>query len=467
MTENWLTVKGFKFFVPILNPLTVNQFSVNNSYDFSNKLQNLNINGESFMVSYDVESLFTNIPVHQTIDIITNTMFTNASNVQGLNRDQFKQLLELAVLNTYFIFNDKFYLQHEGVGMGLPLGPTLANAFMCHFESLWLESCPVDFKPKFYQRYVDDCSDIFDNRAQAEKFLEYLNSQHPNIRFTIEHENANKLAFLDILIERSNFKFITSVYRKPTFTGLGISFFSFMPFNFKVSAVKSLIFRAYHISSNYFKFHQELIFLKNFFSNNGFPNHLIDTVTKKLLNKELDSAKSNQIQTVPKQEIYFKFLYFGVQSDRLKTELLALFEKYFPYIKPNIVLVNDYKVRNIFKYKDRIPKCCMSSVVYKFCCASCGASYVGSTQKSLYCRAQQHVGRSYRTNSPLSSPVESSIRNHCHNICKVNFSIDNFEVIDKESSGFKLRLLESIHIHKNKPQLNNMMSATPLYILNN
>ena len=62
---------------------------------------------------------------------------------------------------------------------------------------------------------------------------------------------------------------------------------------------------------------------------------------------------------------------------------------------------------------------------------------------------------------------DRSIRDHCHNVCKVNFSIDNFEVIDKGSSDSKLRLLESIHIYKIKPQLNNMMSASPLYIVNN
>ena len=454
-----------KFFVPILNPLTRNQYSVLNSYDFSAKLQNLSFNN-CYIVSYDVESLFTNIPVHQTIDIIVDKLFHNQTKFHEFDRNQFKHLLELAVLNSYFIFDEKLYLQHEGVGMGLPLGPTLANAFMSHFETIWLNNCPLSFKPKLYQRYVDDCFAVFDNRNQAESFLKYLNSQHPNIKFTIEHEKDNKLSFLDILIEKSNCKFMTSVYRKPTFTGLGISFFSFIPFNFKISAVKSLIFRAYHVSSTFFKFHEELTFLKQFFVNNGFPMYIIDNVTKTILNKEFSSTSSNTT-IVPKLDIYFKFMYFGVQSDRLKTELISLFDKYYPYIKPNIILVNNNRIKDIFRFKDRIPKCCMSSVVYKFSCASCGASYLGSTQKSLYCRVQQHAGKSFRTGLPLSKPVESSIREHCHNVCKINFSIDDFNVIDRESSEFKLRLLESVHIHKQKPELNNMMSASPLHIVNN
>ena len=71
------------------------------------------------------------------------------------------------------------------------------------------------------------------------------------------------------------------------------------------------------------------------------------------------------------------------------------------------------------------------------------------------------------TNSYFSSPVESWIRDHCNNVCKVDFSIDDFEIIDREISDYKLRLLESVNIYKNKLKLNNMMSAAPLHIVNN
>ena len=69
----------------------------------------------------------------------------------------FKRLLELATLENYFLFDSIIYNQVDGVAMGSPLGPTLANAFMCHMERKWLQECPVDFKPVFYRRYVDDC----------------------------------------------------------------------------------------------------------------------------------------------------------------------------------------------------------------------------------------------------------------------------------------------------------------------
>ena len=68
----------------------------------------------------------------------------------GLSKIEFKELLSLATKNSYFIFNRQLYKQVDGVAMGSPLGPTLANAFLVHFE----KNCPSDFKPHYYQQYV-------------------------------------------------------------------------------------------------------------------------------------------------------------------------------------------------------------------------------------------------------------------------------------------------------------------------
>ena len=55
-----------------------------------------------------------------------------------------------------FVFDEKFYEQRDGVAMGSPLGTTLANIFMCHFENIWLENCPAHFKSTAYRRFVED-----------------------------------------------------------------------------------------------------------------------------------------------------------------------------------------------------------------------------------------------------------------------------------------------------------------------
>ena len=57
---------------------------------------------------------------------------------------------------SYFIFNNILYKQIDGVAMGSPLGPSLANAFLAHHEENWLESCSLGHRPSCYPRYVDD-----------------------------------------------------------------------------------------------------------------------------------------------------------------------------------------------------------------------------------------------------------------------------------------------------------------------
>ena len=125
--------------------------------------------------------------------------------------------------------------------MGSPLGPVLANIFMCHLEETLFAQCSPTFRPAYYRRYVDDTFILFRTKVAAEQFLEFANSLHPNIQFTIEHETNNCLSFLDVLITRSEQHFSTSVYRKKTYTGLGSNFYSSCFHNFKTNSIHTLL----------------------------------------------------------------------------------------------------------------------------------------------------------------------------------------------------------------------------------
>ena len=189
------------------------------------------------MASFDIESLFTNIPLQETISICIDQLFTNTDLIFNLTRDIFQQLLTHAVRNTFFIFNGTLYEQTEGLGMGLPLGPTFANIFMGYWERIWLRDCPLVFKPIFYRRYIDDTFLLFKDKSHVTQFLNYLNSKHCSIKFTHECESNKEINFLDITVTRHDNSFQCSIYRKPTFTGLGTSFFSFTPLRFKITSI--------------------------------------------------------------------------------------------------------------------------------------------------------------------------------------------------------------------------------------
>ena len=131
--------------------------------------------------------------------------------------------------------------------MGSPLGPTLDNVFMCYFENIWLKNFPVHFKPIVYRRFVDDTFLLFRTKYHVKKFKNYLNKQHKNIKFTLEIEENGSLSFLDIPITRENNKLVTSVYRKPTVSGVFTKFESFIPEMHRRGLIETLLQRIFRL----------------------------------------------------------------------------------------------------------------------------------------------------------------------------------------------------------------------------
>ena len=84
---------------------------------------------------------------------------------------------------------------------------------MGHFESVWIERY-TKARPLFYRRYVDDIFAVFNKEHEANDFFEYLNIQHPNIKFTIENIKDNKIVFLDILVDNSSKLLLVLIIKK-------------------------------------------------------------------------------------------------------------------------------------------------------------------------------------------------------------------------------------------------------------
>ena len=99
--------------------------------------------------------------------------------------------MENLTKDSVFYFNRHYYRQKDGVAMGSPLGPALANAFLAHYENIWLEEYPLSFASIFYTRYVEGIFLIFRSSDHITKLAEYFSPKHPNIRFTYELEIEN------------------------------------------------------------------------------------------------------------------------------------------------------------------------------------------------------------------------------------------------------------------------------------
>ena len=89
----------------------------------------------------------------------------------------------MALQNNFFNFDGKIYKQ-TGVAMDSLLGPSLANVFLYFHQQIWLNDCPEDFKPVYHRRYVNDIFALFRLLNHLQKFTNYLNSKHNNIKFT-------------------------------------------------------------------------------------------------------------------------------------------------------------------------------------------------------------------------------------------------------------------------------------------
>ena len=185
----------------------------------------------------------------------------------------FVKLLRLACEGLFF-YKNCLYKQIDGVAMGSPLGPTLANFFLDHIKTKLLDS--YVFSPKFYSQFVDDdCFAVFNNDSSSLNFLNLLNSQHHNIKFTMESA-VQCILFLDVCIKVNNDNIETWIWRKPTHTGLLLNYNANCPKKWKSGLISC---------SNNFLFLNEVGLLRNMFVSNGYPIWFFEKCLKKFNEK--------------------------------------------------------------------------------------------------------------------------------------------------------------------------------------
>ena len=313
----------------LLQPVrdAVSVFNVQDSFDFVNCVRSIDISN-SFLCSFDAVSLFTNVPLEETISYI-NTICDHFCIQLPINFDFLRSLILLCTQNIQFSFNQNFYFQKDGVAMGSPLGPILADIFLGFLETFHLRQCNVS--PSHFFRYVDDTFAVFSSPSSVQPFLDLLNSLHSNLCFTCESEHNNSLPFLDVLVQRSDSgQVLTSVYRKPTWTGLYSHFLSFVPISYKRNLVYNLFHRAFRICSPDLLAAEHAL-LHSTLEANGYPSRFID--------KYSQPKPDSPVYYGPNKMPAFLFVPFlGYQfSSYLKRTIVNLTSQTFPAATPRIV----------------------------------------------------------------------------------------------------------------------------------
>nr|VZI48361.1 unnamed protein product [Spirometra erinaceieuropaei] len=199
---------------------------------------------------------------------------TVSSSAQFL--EKLKGLLKFC-LRTYFTFDGTIYEQMKGTPTGSPISGFIAEAVMQRLESLVFQH----HKPKFSARYVNDTFVVID-RDQLLTFKERLNAVFPDIQFTMEEEENNQLAFLDVLVCRKDCDGLkTKVFRKATNTMQVLNFNNNHPISHKRSCVRTLYRRVeMHCSEPEDKM-AELQYLRRVFKANGYPRNFVNRCIRK------------------------------------------------------------------------------------------------------------------------------------------------------------------------------------------
>ena len=241
------TYRLAKHLVHIIGPLAGQTPSfVKNSRHFVEIVRGETIDSEEKLVSFDVESLFTNVPVEESITIIKRRLQEDNAVEERttLSRNTVVDLLDLCLKSTYFQYKGEFYQQVDGAAMGSPVSPIVANIYMEEFEHQALKTAPK--RLRLWKRYVDDTFCIV-KRSSVEGFLAHLNTLKPTIRFTkeLETQTQGRLPFSDTCLQRhSDATLVTSVYRKPTHTDRYLQYNSHHPTHVKRGVVRCLFERA-------------------------------------------------------------------------------------------------------------------------------------------------------------------------------------------------------------------------------
>ncbi|CAF5036418.1 unnamed protein product [Rotaria magnacalcarata] len=276
--------------------------------------------------------------------------------------------------------------------MGSSLAPLLAQIFLQEFETksaaLFAELGII-----YWKRYVDDTFVLVNSTHSTKAICAELSKCHPFLQFTSEEEHpvTHTLPFIGVLIKRQpGTGFNTSIYRKPTFSGLMTKWSSFVPKTYKHNAVFTLIYRAIQLCSSKKSLYKELNFIRQLATNNGYPIVFVNSVIR----RQLHIKNSSPVPIQPELNndiVVLRVPYFGPESQVYGKRVTDVVAKQYPLKKVRVIYDITNRIGQGFKLKDSITDEFKAGVVYEATCSQCNKAYVGQTFRHLKTRVHEHM----------------------------------------------------------------------------
>ena len=323
--------------------------------------------------------------------------------------------------------NDGLFRQIDGLAMGSPPAPMLANGWLSSYDST------IQGDAMLYRRYMDDVlRDIHVNSIDSTlTSINNLNASY--LKFTVEREKDEKIAFLDMEIHRNVNRLYSTWYTKSTDTGLVMNFLALAPMKYKRSVVCGMIHRIFRSCSNFKTLNESLNKAKLILEKNQYPKSFVDSIIKETLDKLIGTETVSEKDK--SEDFDLKIQYRGKVSDEFKKTLTKI-------KAPCIVKFTLKKLKTVLpSLKPSVETPLKSWLVYKIQCPRCNACYVGYTRRHLISRLKEH--------GQPKKPVAKHMNGYNH-----TRGIEDALILAQSTcSGYHLLILEALFIAQLKPTI--------------
>lgn len=416
--------------------------TIKNSFDLSSKIEKITLEDDEILVSFDIVSLYPNIPIPEALQCIDEWL--NGSDLSDGKAVIYSEAVRMCMEQNEFQYNNKFYKITHGTSMGNPLSCFIANSFIGMLETKLKSEGKL---PKVWYRYVDDVFTIL-KRENIQSMIKILNSQFKTIKFTVELECDGKLPFLDLLLTRIDNHIDIDIYRKPTTTKRFITSDSHTPLSHQMATFHSMVYRMCRLPLSAANFMREKNTIKEIACINGYRSDIVDNLTI----KHSRNLKKNNLSTMfvknNIEKVYRRYTFNFIPN---------ISEKLKPiFYKNNIEMVfnNDNKLhRKLGTPKDKIDNMNKSGI-YKIECGGCSDLYIGQTRRNIRTRYKEHISH-IKYNRENKSAVAFHTLNNNH----LNIDSMSIELVKQVNHYSDLDAWESIFMKKYENRLMNNEQA--------
>ena len=426
-----------KKFAALLRPLVGSSGrNLRNTSDLITAMEEVELQEDEVLASFDVKSLFTSIPVEEAIEICRKRLEldTTLKDRTTMDVQTIIELLRFCVTSTSFQYNNKHYKQIDGLAMGSPISPFMADIFMEEFEEKAFADETI--RPKLWKRYVDDVISVI-KRSMVQTLLSHLNTQHPHIIFTIEEERNGSLPFMDVRFTKmANGELQREVYRKPTHTDRYVQYHSHHPVSVKTGLIDCLMERARNVSSSEEIFKKEKRHIQDTLQQNGYPKSFIN---KAIVRQEKRTRRKKETEKCKLEQATIPYVEGMSQEIRRLARLAGIRCTFFTPDTTN----------NLYRVKDQLPTGTKTHAVYSITCGTCQEEYIGETLRAIDVRRKEH-----RNAIRLGQPAKSAIAEHVFDHPEHVIDWEDTKVIDVARKTRERKIREALHIEQKKPRMN-------------